>query len=113
MKYKIKFAFTHEDKTEYETEDVYKRQTINFRKMFIELEGKLGTVIDVDKKTLKVKIKVDSFSDEEVIALGVVRKADALVAHLAIARFSKNLWFDNFCVEMCIRDRIISKEQRN
>lgn len=73
---------------------------INFRKMFIELEGKLGTVIDIDKKTLKVKIKVDSFSDEEVIALGVVRNVDVLVAHIAISHYSKNLWFDNFCVEL-------------
>lgn len=73
---------------------------MNFRKMFIDLEGKLGTVVDVDKETLRVKIKVDSFSDEEVIALGVVRNVDTLVAHLAIARFSQNLWFDNFCVEL-------------
>ena len=73
---------------------------INFRKMSIELEGKLGTVIDIDKKTLKVKIKVDSFSDEEVIALGVVRNVDVLVAHIAISHYSKNLWFDNFCVEL-------------
>lgn len=73
---------------------------MNFRKMFRELEGKLGTVVDVNKETLRVKIKVDSLSDEEVIALGVVRNVDALVAHLAIARFSQNLWFDNFCVEL-------------
>lgn len=70
---------------------------INFRKMFKELEGKLGTVIDVDKKTLKVKIKVDSFSDED---LGVVRNVDVLIAHIAISHYSKNLWFDNFCVEL-------------
>lgn len=73
---------------------------ISFRKMFVELEGKLGTVIDVNKKTLRVKIKVDSLNDEEVVALGVRRNTDVLVAHLGIAHFSRDLWFDNFCVEL-------------
>lgn len=73
---------------------------IDYSLMILKLEGKLGTVVDVNKKTLKVKIKVDSLNDEEVVALGVLKNTPILVANLGIARFSKDLWFDNFCVEL-------------